>query len=605
MRDDRGQVVVLIAAALATLILGVGVAVDTGTLYVARRSAQIAADAAAWAGAVVLYSGGSAAAAEAAAILDASRNGYVIGAADVDVPPTGGPVAGDASFVEVRISQPVETAFFRGPAGGLSMVSVRAVAGATRSGSGEAVLALRSTSTADTLQLLNDARLAVTGSGVHVNSTNASSINIASGTITAPYTRTRGGVAPGDAGKITPAATVSYPTLVADPFASLPGPSTGGLPAFGSQDINNATVTLDPGLYSGGIRIRGASVVTLNPGTYILLGGGSDFGFTVQNSAQVLMASPTAGVLVFNTYSTYPAAPGGSPNCGQVDLNTTGAVTLRARNAGTYAGMVVYQDRSCPTGDEMQIRSTGARNLSGTIAAPYTRTRGNVAPGDAGKITPGATVSYPTLVADPFAGLPGPSTGGLPAFGAQNINNATVTLNPGVYSGGIQIRGTSVVTLNPGTYILLGGGSDFGFTVQNSAQVLMASPTAGVLLFNTYSTYPAAPGGSPNCGQLDVNSTGAITLRARNAGTYAGMVIYQDRSCPAADEMQIRNTGARTITGTIYVANSDLRIRGASTKTLTAQLVARQLILQDNGNVVNLTFSPGSIVGGRVPALYE
>ena len=290
MRDDRGQVIVLIAAALATLILGVGIAVDSGTLYVARRSAQIAADAAAWAGAVVLYSGGSAAAAESAAILDASRNGYTIGAADVEVPPTSGPVAGDASFVEVRISQQVETAFFRGPAGGLSSVSVRAVAGVTRSGSGEAVLVMRSTNTSDTLNLLNDARLAVTGGGIHVNSTNSGSINIASGTIAAPYTRTRGNVAPGDAGKVTPAATVSYPTLVADPFAGLPGPSTGGLPAFGAQDINNATVTLNPGVYSGGIQIRGTSVVTLNPGTYILLGGGSDFGFTVRNSAQVLMA---------------------------------------------------------------------------------------------------------------------------------------------------------------------------------------------------------------------------------------------------------------------------------------------------------------------------
>jgi uncharacterized membrane protein len=53
-RDQGGQALILIAAALGGLLLGVGLALDTGQLFVARRAAQTAADAGAWAGAAVL-----------------------------------------------------------------------------------------------------------------------------------------------------------------------------------------------------------------------------------------------------------------------------------------------------------------------------------------------------------------------------------------------------------------------------------------------------------------------------------------------------------------------------------------------------------------------
>jgi len=58
-RDEGGQALILIAAALGGLLLGIGLALDTGQLFVARRAAQTAADAGAWAGAAILYAGGS------------------------------------------------------------------------------------------------------------------------------------------------------------------------------------------------------------------------------------------------------------------------------------------------------------------------------------------------------------------------------------------------------------------------------------------------------------------------------------------------------------------------------------------------------------------
>ena len=78
-RDDGGQALILIAVALGGLLLGIGLALDTGQLFVSRRAAQTAADAGAWAGAAVLYAGGSAAQARTAATDDATRNGYTDG----------------------------------------------------------------------------------------------------------------------------------------------------------------------------------------------------------------------------------------------------------------------------------------------------------------------------------------------------------------------------------------------------------------------------------------------------------------------------------------------------------------------------------------------
>ncbi|HET8568577.1 MAG TPA: pilus assembly protein TadG-related protein [Candidatus Limnocylindria bacterium] len=366
MRGERGQAIVLIAIVMSALLLGVGLAVDTGELYVTRRGAQLAADAAAWGGAVVLNNGGTAAAASAAATTDAGRNGFTSGGGTtvtVSVPPASGSYAGDGSFVEVGITRSVGGWFFAGT----RTVSVRGVAGATRSGAGHAVLALRSTGS-DALTV-GSGTLTVTGnSGIHVNSNHGSAINIGSGGIVSPYTRVRGGVAPGDAGKIAPAATTGA-GLVADPYGTLPGPDTSSLVLRATNlSLDSGTTTLQPGIYNGGIRVRNSAVAVLAPGVYVLRGGGTSYGLTLANSGQIQMQGATGGVLIYNTHSAYPAAPGGSPTCGPVDLNTNGQVTLRPQGLGSYAGVSVFQDRAC-TGT-MQFRGGGAWTLNGTIYLP-------------------------------------------------------------------------------------------------------------------------------------------------------------------------------------------------------------------------------------------
>jgi Flp pilus assembly protein TadG len=353
-RAEDGQAIVLISAVIAVLLLAVGLAIDAGQLYVNRRAAQTAADSAAWAGAVVLFNGGNTSQATSAANADAAKNGYSSGIT-VNTPPLSGNAVADPFFVEVSISQAVTPTFFTGP----RTLSVRAVAGATRSGTGDAML------------VTGSGALGATGSGVQVNSSAVDAISLDVGNITAPYTRVVGnpGFAYNDIGRIIPAAT-SNASSVADPFyasatVNLPGPPVSSSKAAVDQTCASSTaVPLTPGTYTGGIRVQGSCQVTLTAGVYILMGGGSSLGFQILGSSTVSI-SGTGGVLIFNTSSSWP---GTGTTCGSIDLNTTGSVALRAQTVGSYAGIVIYQDRNC-TGS-MRLRNSGARTLDGTIYLP-------------------------------------------------------------------------------------------------------------------------------------------------------------------------------------------------------------------------------------------
>ena len=364
-RADDGQAIVLISAVIAVLLLAVGLAIDAGQLYVNRRAAQNAADSAAWAGAVVLFDGGNVSQAKSAANADAAKNGYSSGIT-VNSPPLSGNAIGDPFFVEVSISQAVTPTFFTGS----RTLSVRAVAGATRTGTGDGMLVTRS-SGSTTLLLTGNGALGVTSSGVQVNSSAVDAISLDVGDITAPYTRVVGnpGFAYNDIGRIIPAATSSA-SSVADPFyasatVNLPGPPVSSSKAAVDQTCASSTaVPLTPGTYTGGIRVQGSCQVTLTPGVYILMGGGSSLGFQILGSSTVSITG-SGGVLIFNTSSSWP---GTGTTCGSIDLNTTGSVSLRAQTVGSYAGIVIYQDRNC-TGS-MRLENSGARTLDGTIYLP-------------------------------------------------------------------------------------------------------------------------------------------------------------------------------------------------------------------------------------------
>jgi hypothetical protein len=362
---ESGQAVVLIVAAMLVLIMCIGLVTDAGLLYSARRTMQEAADAGAFAGAVVLYQGGSTSDAVSAATADVTRNGYAHGdnggltTVTVNHPPVEGAFAGNSQFVEVIIVNQVRTVLL--PARStLSTVRVRAVGGAQPASTGHAILTL-SPNESDAFKISGSGSLDVIGGGVYVNSNaNPSVVAGGAGTHEASYFRTRGTVS--GAEDFIPAPTI-VPTQEPDPYANLPGPSTGGLPVF-TNTVITSDRTLDPGVYVNGITHNASYTVTLRPGVYILKGGGLQFSGTGTIRLDPA-ASAEQGVMIFNTLSNYPSTGG---SCEKLNFSGNGTLNIRAALTGTYRGMVFYQDDTCDK--EMYVSGTGSTTAIGTWYVP-------------------------------------------------------------------------------------------------------------------------------------------------------------------------------------------------------------------------------------------
>src|ERR1700760_4731190 len=104
MRDESGQALILVALGLTCILGFVGLATDVGVLLHAKRNLQIAADAAALAGAnyINIDSTKIVAAGKAASAQNGVTNG-----------PLYGPHAGVAGYIEAIVTQTQPTFFMR------------------------------------------------------------------------------------------------------------------------------------------------------------------------------------------------------------------------------------------------------------------------------------------------------------------------------------------------------------------------------------------------------------------------------------------------------------------------------------------------------------
>ncbi|HET8569854.1 MAG TPA: pilus assembly protein TadG-related protein [Candidatus Limnocylindria bacterium] len=403
--DAGGQAIVLIAITFLATTMIVGLAIDAGQLFVARRTAQEAADAAAYAGAVVHYqrtlSGSTVdtALANAAAVTDAARNGFVNGVNDVtltvNTPPTSGPWSGNIRYVEVIITEQVRTAIV--PGGSLTTIRVRGVAGSEPLNNQFAIMSLdRSATACPAFRAGANANISLTGGGILVNSTctggSAAAQSLVSPTtdfqIQAPYSVQVAGTTTGTWPPTFPVNT-SQPQEP-DPFAGMPKPSTAGVPIYNSLPSGSAR-TLNPGIYNVRIDNAGNPNYTLNPGIYILkqgvnLGGqanivsaGMEPSIPPPNGPQASTCSAFCGVFLFNTHTNYPGAfRQGIDSCGTVNLQGNAWVELGPMTQGltaapddigdVYNNFLFYQDSVCTV--PMTIGGNGVFRASGTVYLP-------------------------------------------------------------------------------------------------------------------------------------------------------------------------------------------------------------------------------------------
>ena len=382
-RDDaeEGQAVVLFAIMMLALLFAVGLAIDAGQLYSAKRTEQEAADAAAFAGAVVLYQQGTGAQAIAAARTEALTNGYISGGGcapstpgacydaatqttvEVYWPPISGAYLGNNKHVEVSITRQVKTSLVPAEAA-FNPVRARGVAGSEPLNNGYAIMALDRGNTCGAFNTQSNGDVHLNGGGILVNSTcSTAAINTQNDasrfTIQSPYPLDVNGGASGSWVADGIPVNTGH-NQVPDPFAGFPKPSITGLPICGSlaacQDGSGNQI---PGVYDVNFGGSGNSDMTMNPGIYIMRAGMDTAGNRDITGN---------GVFIYNTYSNYPAAPGASPTCSSINLQGNATSTLSAQTTGTWANLLVYQDPACTA--LMQIGGNGFFNGVGSIYIP-------------------------------------------------------------------------------------------------------------------------------------------------------------------------------------------------------------------------------------------
>ena len=372
--EDAGQALIVFAILMLALLFLIGLAIDAGQLYSNKRMEQEAADSAAFAGAVILYQGGTGAQAIDAATADATTNGYTTDdctftsgqtCVTVNWPPTSGSFMARLDHVEVIITRQVKTSLVPAEAA-FNPVRARGVAGAENVNSGYAVMALDRGNTTKAFWAQSNADVHLNGGGILVNSIAANAAendqnNSGRFTVQNPYgLDVAGGVSGSWVGDGIPY-TAGH-NQMPDPFGNFITPPQAGLPTCNSlAACQDGAGNQIPGVYTTNLGGAGNNNMVLNPGIYILKAGMDTAG-----NANVT----GTGVFIYNTYSIYPTPllPGVLGTCGQVELSGNASTALSAMTTGTWKNLLVYQDNHCA--DEVAIEGNGSFTGTGSFYVP-------------------------------------------------------------------------------------------------------------------------------------------------------------------------------------------------------------------------------------------
>jgi Flp pilus assembly protein TadG len=155
--------------------------------------------------------------------------------------------------------------------------------------------------------------------------------------------------------------------------------------------LNGITAVLQPGRYIGGIQLQSSAIAYLQPGIFVLQGGGLNIGAgaAIYSIPVGILATtavtwntdcPTAtcGNLIYNTAGP---APSGTPSMAGIQVGGTSTMKLRSYN-GTYEDdpydkLLFWQDvNPVPGGTSgtaqpvLQLSGGGLVDISGTVYAP-------------------------------------------------------------------------------------------------------------------------------------------------------------------------------------------------------------------------------------------
>jgi hypothetical protein len=343
-----------------------------------------------------------------------------------------------------------------------------------------------------------------------------------------------------------------------DPQGTAAAKATANAAANGFTDV---TVNIPPlsGYFVGKAGYAEVIVNYDQPRYFSTIWGTTATRVTGRAVGRGMWSSNKMGILVLN-----PTDPGSLTNNGGGMITVVGVPTIIDSNSST-AGVTTGNGTVVSTVDV-----TGVPGVSG--------------PGWQGTVNSGQTP-----VPDPLAYIPEPNPNNmaLQSNHPTHISSTnTVTLQPGVYHGGIQVTGQGTLIMAPGIYYMDGGG--FSFTGQGS---LIAE---GVMIFN-------APNSKNDI--INIQGIGSIDFSPPTDGIYKGIALFQERS--SSNNLNISGNGQSTMTGTFYTANGTLNVTGnGSNQTLGSQYISYNLVLGGNGNFY-VQWNVNTTANGRILGLVE
>ncbi|MGH9591196.1 MAG: pilus assembly protein TadG-related protein [Terracidiphilus sp.] len=402
--DESGQVLVVTMLCLLVLMGMLGMALDVGWLYRAKREAQIAADAAAVAAALDFKYNGDIGSARTQGRAASASNGITNGVngavVNINIPPSYGPNQ-TGGFIEAIVTTPTPTLFMNLFGTSSVRIAGRAVVGAG-SGSG-CVWALARTG--DDISYTGSGGLKAQNCSIYDDSGASNALTLTgSGSITAKSIGISGNYSNVGSGTISPK-PVTGMAPAADPLSSLPAPNIPSGSCSGGTYTNNGSTSVTvpsgnctiqntgsgnmivpAGTYTS-ISNTGSGTLTLDSGNYIITGsltntgsGGLDLGagnytiggnFSSTGSSSISMGSglyEVGGNLTLT--GSGPLAGSGDTFYTQGSTTVTGSsnLSLTAPTSGTYSGVLFFQSRS----DSSAVAITGSSSstIQGIVYAP-------------------------------------------------------------------------------------------------------------------------------------------------------------------------------------------------------------------------------------------
>jgi hypothetical protein len=184
---------------------------------------------------------------------------------------------------------------------------------------------------------------------------------------------------------------------------------------------------------------------------------------------------------------------------------------------------------------------------------------------------------------DPLAYLQPPDLTGMTVRSTSQVTVdgwAITTLLPGIYKGGIYVKNGTAI-LSPGTYVIEGG----GIGTQNSNSIITG---VGVTIYNTCSNSPGSCSSSSDYAGFSLSGNSTVALSAPLTGTYASILIMEDRSIPVNTYSDTFGGGSTaTYVGTIYAPKASITMYGNAATTSYTILVADELSMVGNTSINN------------------